>query len=167
MVSRLHTIVVVALALPVALLVGGCGVYTFNPKGKSAISSVSVETFANETPEFGLADELTTIVIDAFINDGSIKVVGLSEADAVLSGKLISYRREVSQFDESDQVQSYKVMLQLSVSLLNPDDQSEIWSEVMNHEGIYDANTELEEHGQRRAGERLVDQIISKTTKSW
>lgn len=37
----------------------------------------------------------------------------------------------------------------------------------MNQEGVFDAVSETEEDGQSRAGARLVEAILNKTTKSW
>ena len=145
----------------------GCSVYTLNPKGKSSIKTLAVEPFENQTPEFGLADQVTEAVIDAFIADGNLKVVGNDAADAILVGSLTGYKRVVNQFDENDQVQSYKVQMDFSISLMNPRDQSEIWKQAMPQEGIYDAASETEEDGKRRAAERLVEAILNKTTKSW
>jgi hypothetical protein len=149
------------------LLMAGCGVYTFNPSGKSELQTISVETFRNDTRELGLADRVTESVIDALIADGNLKVVASDGADAILVGVLTGYERVVNLFDENDQVQSYKVRMNFMISLVNPEDQSEIWKEAMPQEGIYDAASEVEEDGQRRAAERLVDAIINKTTKSW
>ena len=151
----------------VVLFTAGCGVYTFNPSGKSDLQTISVETFRNETPELGLADRVTESVIDAFIADGNLNIVASEGADAILVGVLTGYDRVVNLFDENDQVQSYKVRMNFMISLVNPEDQSEIWKEAMPQEGIYDAASEVEEDGQRRAAERLVDAIINKTTKSW
>jgi len=147
--------------------ISGCGVYTFNPSGKSDIKTIAVEPFENRTSEYGLADRLTDVVIDAFIADGTVKVVPLTGADAVLEAVLTNYERVVSQFDESDQVQTYKVVMNFEVTLRNPRDNSEFWKEQMRQEGIYDANTQTEEYGQNAAGAQLVDAILTKTTKSW
>ncbi|MBD3404091.1 hypothetical protein GF420_14460 [candidate division GN15 bacterium] len=149
------------------LAVTGCGVYTFNPAGKSAIRTIAVERFDNNTDEFGLTDRLTEIVIDAFIADGNIKVVSPDAADALLQATLTSYRRVANEFDENDNVETYKILMDFSVSLIDADDQTEVWSEAMPQEGIYEAGSETEEDGQRRAGERLVQAIINRTTKSW
>lgn len=148
-------------------MLAGCGIYTLDPKGKSTIKTIAIEPFDNQTPEFGLADQVTEAVIDAFITDGNLKVVGSEAADAVLVGSLTGYRRVVNQFDENDQVQSYKVLMDFSISLMNPRDQSEIWKQTMPQEGIYDAASETEDDGKRRAAVRLVEAILTKTTKSW
>lgn len=148
-------------------VISGCGVYTFNPAGKSSIGSLAVQPFENDTEQFGLADRVTELVIDAFIADGNIRIVPQDNAQAILKGTLTGYQRVANQFDENDRVQSYKVIMNFRISLIDPKDQTEIWTEQMNQQGIYDANNELEEQGQQRAAQRLVQAIIDKTTKSW
>ena len=149
------------------LLLAGCGVYSFNPRGKSTVGSIYVAPFENETSEYGLTDRLTEITIDAFIADGSIKVLPETDAEAVLVAVLRRYERAVQQYDENDQVLSYKIILDLDVTLQKTSDQSEIWKDRIPAEGVYDAVEETEEDGQRRAGEWLVDAVLNKTTKSW
>lgn len=150
----------------VALMVG-CGVYTFNPRGQSDIGTIYIAPFENETPEYGLADRLTEIVIDAFIADGTMKVVPESDAEAHLLTTLRSYERVVQAYDANDRVETYKVVMNFDMTLRNPEDGSDIWKEQMRQEGVYDADEETEEDGQRRAGEWLVEAVLNKTTKSW
>ncbi len=149
-----------------ATLLAGCGVYSFTP-GKATISTIALEPFENQTPQYSLADQMTETVIDAFISDGSLKVVESDVAEAILVGTLTSYERLVHEFDQSDQVAQYKVQIGFDVALTNPEDQSEIWKIQLTLDGIYDADGETEEDGQRLVGEQLVDAVINKTTKSW
>ncbi len=145
----------------------GCGVYTFNGRGKSSIKTIAIDPFENQTNQFGLTDRLTQIIVEAFINDGTIKVVPKEMADAVLTGQLTRYERVPSKYDLSDRVEEYKVLMDFQVALKNAKDQSDLWKEQMNQEGIYKADKETEEDGQRAAGKRLVEAILNKTTVSW
>ena len=157
----------ITLILFLAIICAGCGVYTFNPKGKSDIQNIAIEPFENNTSEFGLADRITEIVIDAFIADGTMKIVSTDNSDAYLVGVLSRYERVPHKFDENDQVEEYKVLMDFEIVLKNPKDDSEKWRQRLTQEGIYNANEETEEDGQQRAGQRLVEAIINKTTKSW
>ena len=157
----------VTLIIFLTIIYAGCGVYTFNPKGKSDIQNIAIEPFENKTGEFGLADRITEIIIDAFIVDGTMKIVPTENADAYLVGVLTRYERVPHKFDENDQVEEYKVLMNFDIALKNPKDDSEKWRQSLTQEGIYNANEETEEDGQQRAGQRLVEAIINKTTKSW
>jgi len=155
------------LAVLLLLAAAGCSVYTFNPRGKSDYSTIAVVPFENQTQEYGLTDRLTEVIIDAFIADGNLKIVPLEGAEAVLSGALLSYERVVEKFDENDQVEEYKIVMDFEIVLKNPQDQSEIWKERMTQQGVYNASEQTEEDGQQLASERLVEAVINKTTKSW
>ncbi|MFH2035815.1 MAG: LPS assembly lipoprotein LptE, partial [Candidatus Zixiibacteriota bacterium] len=88
----------------VLILGAGCGVYTFNPGGKSSIKTIAVTQFENETIEVGLSSRLTDLVVDALIADGSMKVVSAENAESILHATLTSYNRQAYTYDESDNV---------------------------------------------------------------
>lgn len=157
----------VCIGLIVTLLAAGCGVYTLNPHGKSSIKTIGMDSFENQTGEFAFADHLTELITDAFIKDGTLKVVPAANADAVLVGVLTKYSRVPFKFDQSDQVSQYKIVLEFDISLRNPRDQTDIWKEHLTPEGVYTVATETEEIGQTKATDQLVQSILNKTTKSW
>ena len=156
--------VVLVLAL---VVFSSCAVYTFNPGGKSDIKSMAVERFESKTTEYGLADRVTDLVIDAFIEDGTMDIAAIENADAILEGTLVSYRRSPFNYDENDQVQAYSVTMVFDMALKKPGDDAEIWRETMKQEGVYDVDTETELDGQEKAVALLIDAIITRTTKSW
>lgn len=160
----LRVLTVMAMVL---LFSGGCGVYTFNPAGKSDYKSLAIERFENETTEHELADRMTDLVIDGFINDGTMKVVARNNADAVLTGTFTRYIRKPFQYDDADQVESYSVIMSFAIALKNPDDDSDIWSARISQEGYYNVADETEEDAQEEAIARLIDDILTRTTKSW
>ncbi|MFH1686857.1 MAG: LptE family protein [bacterium] len=155
------------LSIVVVWTLAGCGVYSFKPSGESDYESLAIERLTNQTQEHELADQITDLIIDAFIADGSMKVVAPSSADAVLRGVFKSYSREPLAYDETDQVQSYRVTMGFEIMLTNPADDSEIWKETFSQYGVYEVATETEEDARQRAIDRLIEQIIQKTTKSW
>lgn len=157
----------VTVVFPALIGLTACGVYTFNPGGKSDIKTIAVERFENQTAEYGIEDQMTDQVIDALIADGTLKVVTRENADALISGVLTRYERKPHQFDENDQVQSYAVNMQFDITLTKPSDDSEIWKETISQIGVYNVDTETEENGQQRATALLVEAVINKTTKSW
>lgn len=145
----------------------GCSVYTFNPKGKSTIHSIAIELFENTTGEYGIEDKMTEQVIEAFIDDGSIKIVPEENAEVLLYGKLIKYERKPYEYNESDIVNSYAITMTFEIKLIKTLDNSEIWTNTISQFGVYNIEEEVEEDGQQRAIAKLVDDIINKTTKSW
>jgi len=153
-----------ALIFPILI---GCGVYTFNPRGKSDITAIAIERFDNQSAEYGLADRMTDLIIDAFIADGNMKIVSSDKADAVLIGSLVSYDRRPYTYDQNDQIQEYQVVMIFDITLKRPSDDSEIWKEKINQTGLYDVLEETEEDAQNKAIGYLVESILNKTTRSW
>jgi len=149
------------------ILSGGCGIYSFSPGGKSAVKTIYVPQFENKTIEVGLSGQMTDLVVDAFISDGSMKIVDKDKAEAILSGVLSSYRREAYTYDEADNVKQYVIKMTFAVVLKDREKNENIWLETFYSEGIYDAITESEEDGQVYAAKNLVVDIINRTTKSW
>ena len=145
----------------------GCGVYTFNPKGKTSLSSLAVLRFENKTPEYGLTDRITDDIIDAFIADGTFKILPSDAAESILEGVLVRYLRKPFTYDQSDQVQEYKVEMDFEITLRNAKDNSEIWSERISQIATYDVLEETEEDAQQKVVVLLIEDIINKTTKSW
>lgn len=154
--------------LVVAFLVfcSGCGVYSFSPGGKSSIKTISVTQFENRTIEYGLSSRMTDLVIDALISDGNLKVVSASEADANLVGVMTNYERKPYTFDKSDVVSQYVVKIVFDITLTDKDEK-ELWREQFYSEGIYSADDQTEDEGQFLAADKLVIDIINRTTKSW
>ncbi len=148
-------------------LYSSCSVYTFNPKGKSSYSSIAIARFENRTAEFDLAERLTNDIIDAFIADGTFKVLPEENAEILLYGTMSRYRRLPYTFDENDQVQTYKVEIDFDIKLKSGKDDSEIWAETMNKIASYDVETETEEDARQKVILLLIESIINKTTKSW
>lgn len=149
------------------LLCSGCAVYTFNPKGKAEFTSIAVERFENLTSEYGLADRMTDQVIDAFISDGTFKILPAEDAEALLIGVLVRYERKPHTYDQNDQVQEYKVEMDFDISLKNSSNDSDFWKERMTQLGIYDVATETEEDAQQKVIALLIEAIINKSTRSW
>lgn len=161
-----YLIFVIVAMLSVAIFCS-CGVYSFSPGGKSSIKTIAISQFENKTIESGLSSRLTDLIVDAFISDGNLKVVSPDKADAILSGTLTGYERKAKDYTASDTVNQYAVMLVLEVTLGAPGGEKELWKDRFLSEGIYAAGTETEEDGQARAIEKLVVDIINRTTKNW
>ncbi len=105
--------------------VSGCG-YTQNVKLPNDIKTIAVETFKNEIPpeeqfayRAGLEIELRNVLVEQFLQDGNLKVVDESQADAVLKGSVISYKQESLRFDRLESVEEYRLFLVVKFQLID------------------------------------------------
>ena len=105
-----------ALALVAALLAGGCG-YTIGGTLPSHIQTVSVPIFRNSTREPGVESLITRAVVEGFSTNGRLRVVGSSQADAVLDGEITSYSVASIAFDKDANVRLYRVVVTVNLRM--------------------------------------------------
>jgi outer membrane lipopolysaccharide assembly protein LptE/RlpB len=123
--------------------------------------------FENETTQFGLAEALTSGVIDGLVADNQVKVEDPSTAEAVLNGRVLDYQRKAYTFDENDQVKEYLVEIWVAADLVKKDGSGSIWSAAsIRGFGDYAADSS-ETLGQKRAIKKIAEDIINRTVKSW
>lgn len=146
----------------------GCGYYSFSGSGLKGVSSVAVPLFEDQTQEYGIRESLTKKVVDAYVQDNTMKVANEKIADSILLGTITRYLREAHTFDENENVKEYKVRVFVNVTLEQRKKKKIIWQEEdLEGWGIYSAAEETEDEGKERALEKLADDIVNRTVKGW
>jgi len=154
--------------LMATLVIASCGPYSFNPGGRGGLSSIAVPLFENRTAEYGIRELLTEGVIDRFVRDGSLKVLNERLADAVLRGAVVGYQSDPYNYDAGEIVSEYRVTITVNVRVEDPVKRNVVWEEeAMSQWGLYEASTETEDDGKRRAVEKLAEDIVNRTVKGW
>lgn len=145
-----------------------CSPYSFSGGRTALVHSVAVPIFENRTTEFGLPETITSGIIDGFIEDNQIKVVDQANAESILTGAIVEYQRKPYTFDETDRVTEYIVEIWVDAELVKKEGEASVWkAERMRGFGVYKADTEDEQLGQTRAIEKLSEDILNRTIKSW
>ena len=104
-----------ALALA-AVALGACG-YSFRGTLPSHVRTVAVPIFLNRTSEPGVESIITRAVVQAFSTNGRLQVVRLADADAVLEGEVTSYGVSAIAFDNTLNVQQYRLVVVLNLRM--------------------------------------------------
>jgi len=120
----------------------GCG-YTTRSMMDPNIRTIYIKPFENSI-DFGAEDstyrklrtyfprmeiDITNAVIDRYIFDGNLKVVKEEDADIILNGELIEYRRDVLRYDEGENVEEYRLYIIVNISLWNVEEEKATWTE--------------------------------------
>jgi hypothetical protein len=156
-----------AIAIALLLIAGACSPYSFSGGRTALVKSINVPIFENETTEFGLAEALTEGIIDGFVEDNQVQVVDATRAEASLQGRVTEYQRKAYTFDETDQVKEYIVEIYVAADLVRADGSGSVWTEPsIRGFGIYPADS-AETVGQRGAIEKITEDIINRTIRSW
>ena len=143
----------------------GC-TYSFNPSLYSRVRSIAIPVFSNETIRYGLAEPLTKALIEAFTQDGTLKVTGEKEADSVLEGTIVGYERTPFIYDEYETVSSFKVTIRIDVEFIDRVRDGVFWRREFEDWGDYPAGGQ-EEEGIEKATEKLKDRLVREIIEGW
>ncbi len=157
----------IILSIPI-FLVMACGYYSFSGSGLRGVKSVAVPLFENQTQEYGIRESLTEKVVNAYVQDNTLKVVNEKIADSILYGTINRYLREAHTFDENENVREYKVRIFVKVALEEAEKKKIIWEEEsLEGWAIYSAADETEDEGKEKALQTLAEDIVNRTVKGW
>ena len=159
-----------------AVLLGwspGCG-YTVSSVLPSYIRTIAIPTFANNTVEHGLADDITQALINSFLADRRLRLERERDADAVLRGTVLQYRNRVYAYTSQEVATQYEILLTVKVSLRDQVKNREIWKEdaltvrtTYNVVPVGSEPAKTEADGRRDVIQKLADQIVSRTVQGW
>jgi hypothetical protein len=130
------------------------------------VNSIAIPPFENQTAEYGLSESITEKVVDGFVQDNVLKVLNQKEADAILYGTITKYQRRAYTYDEQENIKEYISEIYVKVWREEKNKKKNLWEENMKGWGVYSV-TEEETQGKERAVEKLVEDIINRTVKSW
>ena len=161
----------------------GCG-YTTRSIITQDYQTIYVRPFANKidiTSEISVArkyrtyhplleKDITRQVIDQFILDGNLKLAKEEDADLILEGELIDYRRDALRYMGADekQVEEYRISLVVDLKLLDASSQDLLW-EVKNFVGdtTYFTQEESESSAISKAVSDLARRIVDRAIDVW
>lgn len=149
--------------------------YTVRTRSLPAhLKTIAIPVFENSTTEYRLEEELTTAVIDRFVRDNQLRVVDQRTANAVLRGRVVSYRNAVFGFSDEARAQEYRVTITIAVSFKDQIKNRELWSDdnlakTANYyvQDVAGQTARTEIDGRREAVQKMADEILSRTVEGW
>jgi len=163
------------------LLMVGCG-YSTHSVALGKVKKIYVAPFKNKI-SYGEAKQrniylpllevkATNAIVNRFLFDGNLKIVTEDTADVILKGELIRYERHPLRYDESNEVQEYRINIIVSMSLWDPAKEDEpIWSEpYFVGETTYFTSGALsttEEAAVEKAVVDLARRVVERTIENW
>jgi hypothetical protein len=131
------TLVLVFLAI-----ISGCG-YTTGSLLPSHIKTISIENFTNKIPITSeisdqnryktyrplLEVDITRAVIDRFIFDGHLRIAPKKDADLILEGELVDFRREPTKYGYGDSIDQYRIAVFVNMQVIDAATGKKMWSE--------------------------------------
>lgn len=176
-------VAVAAVFLFTAWLSAGCG-YTTRSMMRGGYRTISVGAFTNKIDITRAVDaaqnyrvyrpmletDITKAVINKYLTDGNLKPVTSEEADLMLKGELVEFRRDALRYSSSNEVDEYRLNLVVNLELWDTAKNQLVWQEnnftgdktyfVTGYQAISEdaAITEAIADLSRRIVERTVEQ---------
>lgn len=80
------------------------------------IKTVAVPIFINNTPEPEIETQITNGLIQEFISDGTLKIAEEENADTLVLGEIIDYRREPLRYTNEEVTREYRLLIAVKVT---------------------------------------------------
>lgn len=168
------------------LLVGvtGCG-YSFRSNVPGHLRTVYIQPFQNKidiTSEVSdlnrfkiyrplLETDVTNAVIKQYNFDGNLRVAGAQNADAMLVGELVDFRRDALRFSDSSNPEEFRLSIVVNLAFYDLHTHQLLWRET-NFTGdttffVSGSLTESERKALDRAIEDLAKRVVERSVEGW
>ena len=162
-------------ALASLALLAGCGVYGFSSSLLPGhIKTVGVPLMENDTDRRDLPTALADSLVEAFIDDNTLKVVDERNADSIVEGTILEYRRTPFTYDANENVQTYRVEIVLEARFVDVRKNNVLWEEqrlsqwdTYNFVSVGGQPAEDEETAIGRVLVKLTDDILNRSVEGW
>jgi hypothetical protein len=177
---NLKPIIIILFAINLA----GCG-YTTRALISADIKSIYIEPFKNKidfTSEYSeysrlrsyyplLESDITNAIVDRFKFDGNLKIARRNEADVILEGDLVEYRRDATRYTDNDDVEEYRISIVVDIKLWSTDKQEYLWQES-HFVGdttyfVRGSQATTESAAVKKAVTDLARRIVERTIEDW
>jgi hypothetical protein len=161
-------------SLLLAILVSGCAGYRLGPATPahlSHIKTIAVPTFANTTLVPRIEVLVTNTIIKQFQQDGTFRIAGADQADAVLKGEIVSVGRSPARSLRGNVLSTTEFNLNLTVRYVLTGKDGKVL-----HPGSAAGNTSFfvgsdvstdERQALPLAAEELAKQMVSQLSEGW
>lgn len=98
----------------------GCW-YSFTEKPYPDIKSIAIVPFSDATGQYELAPKITSSLNDKLSASSAYSVSNRENADAFLSGEVVSYTKEIYTYDQQENPQEYRIRILVKVKFEKKD----------------------------------------------
>jgi hypothetical protein len=163
----------------------GCGYTTHAYVRETGYKTIYVEPFEDKvdtTSEFSegrrfktyfplLENKITNAVVNRYIFDGNLKSSKKEDADLVLKGELVNYRRDSLRTSESDSPEEYRITLFVNIVLTDNKTNKVLWEKQgFAGDASYFTSGQFVKSESQAVGEAADDlarRIVELTVEAW
>ncbi|MDD4939014.1 MAG: LPS assembly lipoprotein LptE [Candidatus Omnitrophica bacterium] len=171
----------------ISAMITGCG-YTTRSAISNKYTTIYIAPFLNKidiTREAGsgykyriyrpmLESDITRKVTNKFLFDGNLRPVKTENADLVLKGELVEFRRDPLRYTENDEVEEYRINILVNLALWDKKEDMLVWQEnsfTGDFTYFTDSTTagtpKSEDVAVNDALDELARRIVERTVEQW
>jgi hypothetical protein len=180
--SRLYALRFMLIVFILAIVIAGCG-YTTGSLLPAHLKTINIENFTNKIPlteEVSdrhiyktyrplLEVDITRAIIDKVLFDGHLKISQKKDADLILQGALVDFKREPTKYGYDDTIDQYRIAIFVDLKLIDTKSNKVMWTESSFAGSDYYFTTGPQQKSEdaavsdalddlaRRVAERIVD----------
>lgn len=141
--------------------------YSFKGTLPENIKSVQVDQFRSNVTEYGLEQEITSLVIESIVRDGRLSIDN-ETPDTRITGSVTFFSRTAVTYTGGEEVEQYKLELRVSVSMDNTSDNEYIIrDETVSEWLLYDPSTETLDSAKQRLIVQVSDVVVRRCLSGW
>lgn len=165
--SRPAIPVLTAIVLSVLSLAGACAHYGFAGSLPAHLETIRIEPFRSRVQEYGLEQELTSLVTERIVMDGRLAVV-TGEQDSELEAVVAAWSRSPYSYTSSEQVEEYRLEIRVELTFADLVEESDILdAESVTAWIVYDPSAESEQDARRRLLQEMAEEIVRRCLSGW
>lgn len=160
-----------------ALLLAGCGIYSFKGSIPDHLHDVELITFKNMTTEFAIETDIEQALNERLLNEQLLPLSAKENPDSHIEGKINSVTDRPNSFDENENVLEYRLEFRGEVIWYDHIRKTEIFNKKFTVFGTYFSEDEnakrseaeqlVREDAYTETIEKLIDFIIESMTEEW
>ena len=148
------------------LLLLSCA-YSFHGTLPENIKSVQIEQFRSSVTEYGLEQEITSLVTEAIVRDGRL-FIDNETPDTQITGTIASFSKTAVTYTGGEDVEQYKLELRLSVSMDNTaNNEYIIHNETVSEWLLYNPAQETFDSAKQRLIIEVADTVVRRCLSGW
>ena len=146
-----------------------CGYYSFKGALPSHLKSIAIPLFNDRTPNAGVREDLTNMLVDAFLEDNTLELADEMKADLVLTGSINSITVKPAIVKAGESVSESQLVVKVRVKCEDTVTNKVLYDKNFDDYGLMDENAGLDERDAAIATalEQITDKILNATLGGW
>jgi len=167
--GKLLNILKVSMTL-ILLLTVSCVKYSFKGALPSYIKTIAIPLFEDRSNWVGLQENMTEEVINAFVEDNSLRVIEDEEnSDLLLTGTIMPLQHRRNSIAGDETVEEEQLVVSVKVECVNQQTDKPLWSSTVSDFGVVSGESTLAEQDAAIvvATDKIVIDIVNRTIAAW